>query len=260
MILEEIAGYTKIRIEEQKQISSLEEIKEKAESIRTTAEFPFEKALKTGGLSFICEVKKASPSKGIIAQEFPYLEIAREYEEAGAAAISVLTEPKYFLGSSKHLQEISGAVSLPVLRKDFVIDSYQIYEAKVLGASAVLLISELLEEDTLREFIAVSDGLGLSCLVESHTEYELEKALKAGARIIGVNNRNLKTFEVDVSTSLRLRRLVPRDKVFVSESGIKTPQDVRLLRENDTDAVLIGELLMTCPDKKNQLNVLRGDG
>ena len=221
---------------------------------------PFEAALRKPGLSFICECKKASPSKGLIAPEFPYLEIAKEYEAAGADCISVLTEPKWFLGSDMYLKEIASAVRLPCLRKDFTVDPYMIWEAKTLGAGAVLLIVSLLKEERLREFLQISEELGLSALTEVHDEAEAETAVRAGARIIGVNNRNLKDFTVDTGNSRRLREMVPEDVLFVSESGVKNAEDVAALRAAGADAVLIGEALMTAPDKKQKLRELRGTG
>jgi indole-3-glycerol phosphate synthase len=221
-------------------------------------DFAFERALRGPGVSFICECKKASPSKGVIAENFPYLQIARQYEAAGADAISVLTEPKWFLGRDNYLREIASAVSIPCLRKDFTVDEYMIYEAKVLGASAVLLICSILSETQIRDYIAVSDALGLSALVEAHDEAEVEMALKAGARVIGVNNRNLKDFSVDPENSRRLRRLIPRDVLFVSESGVKSAEDVAAIRSMGADAVLVGEALMRAPDKKAMLAKLRG--
>jgi len=219
--------------------------------------FPFEKALRSEDIAFICEVKRASPSKGIIANEFPYLDIAKDYEAAGAAAVSVLTEPFYFKGDDDHLREIANTVSIPLLRKDFTVDRYMIYEAKLLGASAVLLICSLLERETLEEFIYIAHGLGLSALVETHSEAEVDMALTTGARIIGANNRNLETFEVDIALSGRLKKMVPPDIVFVSESGIRTADDVEILRQNGVDAVLVGETLMRSPDKKAALAELR---
>ena len=220
--------------------------------------FSFERTLQKSGISFICECKKASPSKGLIAPEFPYVEIAKEYEAAGADCISVLTEPKWFLGSGEYLKEIAEAVSIPCLRKDFTVDEYMIYEAKVLGASAVLLICSILSGEQIKRYIGICDGLGLSALVETHEENEVQTALKAGARIIGVNNRNLRDFSVDAGTSRRLRELIPRDVLFVSESGVKSREDVERLRETGADAVLIGETLMRAPDKRARLDELRG--
>ena len=205
-------------------------------------------------MSFICEVKKASPSKGLIAHDFPYVDIAKDYEAAGASAISVLTEPEYFLGSNEYLKEIRRHVSVPLLRKDFTVDPYQIFEAKVIGASAVLLICALLDTETLRTGIHLCDSLGMSALVEAHDEEEIKSALRAGARIIGVNNRNLKTFSVDFSNSIRLRSLVPDDVLFVAESGVKSADDIRLLHEAGVDGVLIGETLMRAADKKKILD------
>jgi len=243
-ILREIAMRTKERIEERKRILPLEQI---MSSIPGQG-FPFEKALKHDDIALICEIKKASPSKGIISKDFPYMEIAKEYESAGAAAISVLTEPFYFQGHDRYLEEIANAVKIPLLRKDFTVDSYMIYEAKLLGASAVLLICAILDRDTLKEYISIAHSLGLSALVEAHTEHEVEMALYAGARIIGVNNRNLKTFEVDITLSERLRKLVPPEIIFVSESGITQQSDIVKLREIGADAALIGESLMKSGD------------
>jgi indole-3-glycerol phosphate synthase len=238
---------------------NIAEMKKKALSIQTIDPFCFEKALLKRELSFICEVKKASPSKGLIAENFPYLQIAQEYEAAGASAISVLTEPEFFQGSNDYLSQIKQAVSIPVLRKDFTVDEYQIYEAKVLGADAVLLICALLDTDVLAQYLAICNQLGMSALVEAHTETELQSALQAGARVIGVNNRNLKTFEVDISTCTKLRALVPQNIAFVAESGIKTPQEVSALKQANVNAVLIGETLMRSSDKKAELNRLRGN-
>jgi indole-3-glycerol phosphate synthase len=257
MILDKIVDNTRTRIEELKAVKPYETVKREALDIRGSSPFSFENALKTDDISFICEVKKASPSKGIISGHFPYLDIAREYESAGAAAISVLTEPSFFLGSDQYLKEIKQEVKLPVLRKDFTIDPYQIYEAKLLGADAVLLICAILDTGTVKEYIKTADSLGLSCLVEAHDEKELNSALEAGARIIGVNNRNLKTFEVDINTSARLRELVPKDTLFVSESGIKTPGDISVLRKNGTNAVLIGETLMKSNNISEELKRLK---
>jgi len=259
-ILQEIAAHTKARIELQKKRLPLDEARAMAQAkCSDTPAFDFERELRRDGIAFICEVKKASPSKGVIAESFPYIDIAKEYEAAGAAAISVLTEPHYFKGDDRYLQEIAGAVSIPLLRKDFTVDSYMIYEAKILGASAVLLICAILDKDTLAEYIRIAHGLGLSALVETHTEAEVEMALAAGARIVGVNNRNLKTFEVDISLSERLRKMVPAEIVFVSESGIHCASDVKVLRQNGTDAVLVGEAFMRAPDKGAVLRQLRGD-
>ncbi len=257
MILDKIVAKTRIRIEELKAVKSHEAVKQEALAAPVNSPFSFENALKTDDIAFICEVKKASPSKGIISEHFPYLEVAREYERAGAAAISVLTEPAFFLGNDLYLKEIKQEVKLPVLRKDFTIDPYQIYEAKLLGADAVLLICAILDTGTVREYIKTADRLGLSCLVEAHDESELNSALEAGARIIGVNNRNLKTFDVDLYNSVRLRKLVPEDKIFVSESGIKTPADISILGKNGTNAVLIGETLMKSGNISEELKLLK---
>ncbi len=256
-ILDELADFSRIRVKEAKENISVDEIKARALEL-PKGNFSFEQALKTDDISFICECKKASPSKGLIAPHFPYLQIAKEYEAAGANAISVLTEPSRFLGSDKYLEEIAKSVSIPCLRKDFTVDEYQIYEAKVLGASAVLLICSILPEDTIKSYIKICDTLGISALVEAHDENEVKSALRSGARIIGVNNRNLKNFTVDTENSKKLRALIPSDVLFVSESGVKSADDIKLLREIKADAVLIGETLMKAEDKKQKLNELRG--
>lgn len=258
MILDEIAAKTRERIAYEKEKCSLEEIKALAESMPVSLEYPFEKALAKKGMSFICELKKASPSKGIIAEDFPYLQIAEEYERAGASAISCLTEPFYFQGSDQYLREVSQAVSIPVLRKDFTVDPYMIYEAKIHGASAVLLICAILNDEELKSFLNLAHNLGLSALVEAHTEEEVNRAIKAGARMIGVNNRDLKTFAVDLNTSIHLRNQVPENLLYVSESGIKNAEHIARLAEKGVDAVLIGETLMRSADKKTALDELRG--
>ena len=256
-ILNQLVIHAKERTENAKKLITTEKIKQQALSLPRGI-FAFENALKKQGMSFICECKKASPSKGLIASDFPYLQIAKEYELAGADCISVLTEPKWFLGSDKYLKEISSFVSIPCLRKDFTIDKYMIYEAKILGASAVLLICSILNEKKLKEYISICDELGLSALVETHNESEVQMALNSGARIIGVNNRNLKDFSVDTNNSLKLRKIIPKDILFVSESGISNAEDVTKLRDIGVDAVLIGETLMRATDKKAKLNELRG--
>ena len=257
-ILDTIAEYARERVAAAKAQIPLEEIKNQALSMDSHTGFPFENALREGDISFICECKKASPSKGLIAEDFPYLAIAKAYEAAGASCISVLTESKWFLGSDRYLKEITEAVSIPCIRKDFTVDEYMIYEAKLLGASAILLICALLPEETLRQYIEICDSLGLSALVEAHDEAEIAFAIRAGARIIGVNNRNLKDFTVDVHNSQRLRSLVPESVLFVAESGIRTAADVDVLRHANVNAVLIGETLMRAADKKAMLDALRG--
>ena len=256
-ILDQLADYARQRVEEAKRQTPLAEIKQQALAL-PKGDFRFEKALAKPGLSFICECKKASPSKGLIAADFPYLQIAKEYESAGADAISVLTEPKWFLGSDRYLEEIASAVSTPCLRKDFTVDDYMIYEAKLLGASAVLLLCAILDDAQLREYLALCDGLGLSALVEAHDEAEVDRALNAGARILGVNNRDLKNFTVDTENSRRLRARIPEDVLFVSESGVRTAEDVARLAAIGADAVLIGETLMRAPDKTAKLRELKG--
>ena len=258
MILDKIIEATKIRVAQEKQVESPETVKAAALALPFDTGFPFEAALRQQDFNFICEVKKASPSKGIIAEHFPYLDIAKEYEVAGAAAISVLTEPDFFKGDKKYLQEIASTVKIPVLRKDFIIDEYQIYQAKVWGASAILLICACLDVPTLTKFRELADSLGLSSLVEAHDENEVQMAIDCGARIIGVNNRNLKDFTVDVQNSVRLRNLVQDDVIFVSESGLETPEDIQVLRDNNIGVALMGETFMRSPNKVEKLAYLYG--
>ena len=269
-ILDEIAGKTRLRVAKAKAAAPFELTQRRALALadregsgEEADRFPFDRAISASGLSFICEVKKASPSKGIIAVDFPYLQIALEYEAAGAAAISVLTEPDYFLGNDQYLKEIAAAVAIPTLRKDFIIDPYQIYEAKILKAKAVLLICALLDTETLAEYINIAGELGLSSLVEIHDEAEAEQAVRAGAKIIGINNRDLKTFKVDLAVTARLRSLIPACILTVAESGIKSPEDVRAISGIGIDAVLVGESLMRAADKKQflmELKIAGGQG
>lgn len=259
MILDDITESTKIRLESAKKDMPFSEVRRQAENMPSDTEFPFRKALAKSGLSFICEVKKGSPSKGIISEKFPYLEIARKYEEMGADAISVLTEPEFFKGSNKYLSEIHQTVRTPLLRKDFTIDEYMIYKAKTLGASAILLICSILEKSQLSEYLGIAHSLGLSALVETHNEYEIETALTAGAEIIGVNNRDLKTFRVDTSTSENLRKYVPNDRIFVSESGIHTAEDIQKMKNINADAVLIGEAFMRSENPSELLERFKGN-
>lgn len=256
-ILDQLAKYAEFRVEEAKRIVPYDDLKARASAL-PKGSFEFEKALKKPDISFICECKKASPSKGIIAEDFPYLKIAQEYEKAGADCISVLTEPKWFLGKGSYLREITDNVATPCIRKDFTVDDYMIYEAKLLGAKAVLLICSILTPEQIKNYIKVCDSLGMSALVEAHDEEEVKTAVECGARIIGVNNRNLKDFSVDTGNSRKLRELVPQDIIFVSESGVKTAEDITLLRESGVDAVLIGETLMKAADKSAKLAELKG--
>ena len=279
-ILEAITERTRERIREQENLIPLSQMRRMAEAVlreeqtgaaaeadsagerkgagHGTVDMPaFERALRQPGMSFICEVKKASPSKGIIAEDFPYMDIAKDYEAAGASAISCLTEPYWFLGSDVYLEEIAENVSIPVLRKDFTCSEYMIWQAKALGASAVLLICSVLDDGELRAYHRLTEELHMSALVEAHDADEIERAKQAGARIIGVNNRDLKDFSVDIGHSARLRQLAGEDTVFVSESGIRTPENMRTLCENGTDAVLIGEMLMRAPDRQAALRALK---
>lgn len=270
-ILDKICETTKERIEKEKQKISLSEIRKLAENIKNNSNFDFEKAIgkkykdnknnkynKEKRINFICEIKKASPSKGIISESFDYIEIAKDYEKAEADAISCLTEPYYFMGSDNYLKEVKGIVNIPVLRKDFIIDEYMIYQSKNIRADAILLIAAVLDKYKLKDYFDIANELGLSSLIEVHNEEELEKAVNINARIIGVNNRDLKTFNVDINNSVRLRKLVPKNIIFVSESGIKDRNDIKILEENETDAVLIGEKLMTKKDKISEIKKLRG--
>lgn len=257
IMLDEIVAKTEERLIEAKSNKSLEELKDEVSKLEINDEFPFKEALKDPEIAIIAEVKRASPSKGLIAEDFDYIEIAKEYEKAGASAISVLTEPYFFSGSNDFLQEISENVSIPLLRKDFVIDEYMIYEAKILGASAILLIVSILDEVQLKSYLDLAHDLGLSAIVETHDANEIEAAVNAGAGIIGVNNRNLADFTVDIENSINLRKLVSEDIIFISESGIKTAEDVRRLKENNVDAVLIGETLMRSDDKESMVLELK---
>ncbi len=256
-ILEQITEKTELRVKKLKSLVNINEYKDKALQRKNKA-FCFEEKLKENKMSFICEIKKASPSKGIIAEQFPYIDIAKEYEQAGADALSVLTEPDFFMGNTKYLEEISNIIKIPILRKDFILDEIQIYETKLIGANALLLICSILDEETLRDYITIADSLGLSCLVEAHDEQEIQKAIRAKARIIGVNNRDLKTFNIDIKNSINLRNFVPNNIIFVSESGIKYGSQVEELQKHNVNAVLIGETLMRTSNKKEELERLKG--
>jgi indole-3-glycerol phosphate synthase len=256
-VLDTIAAYARERVAADKQALPLDELKERCRGMDGPGENPFLAALKRPGMSFICEIKKASPSKGVISREFPYLDIAREYERAGADAVSCLTEPKWFLGSDEIFRDVRREVTLPMLRKDFTVDEYQIYQAKVLGADAVLLICAMLDAPTLARYLELAHDLGLCALVEAHDEREIRLAVSAGAQVIGVNNRNLKDFSVDFSNAARLRELVPPDRVYVAESGVASPEDVAVLKKLGADAVLMGEVLMRAKDKPGLLSAMR---
>lgn len=258
-ILQTIATKTKERIEKQKILYPLEELKQACAQLPINQDFPFEQALRKEGLSYICECKKSSPSKGLIDEDFNYLQIAKEYEKVGARAISVLTEPEFFLGSDQYLQEIAQEVKIPCLRKDFVVDEYMIYQAKLLGAQAILLIVSLLDTQTLKQYLDIANSLGLSCLVEAHDEAEIKQAIDAGAKMIGVNNRNLRNFQVNVENTLNLRRAIPKEILMVAESGIQSRSDIALLEEAQIDAVLIGETLMKASDRQAKMAELRGE-
>ncbi|MBQ4178216.1 MAG: indole-3-glycerol phosphate synthase TrpC [Elusimicrobia bacterium] len=258
MILDDIIAKQKTRIENEKKEKDIETLKQEVLSLPSSKNFFFENSLKNKDFAFICEIKKESPSKGVIVEDFPYTDIAQEYEKAGASAISVLTEPHFFKGNDKYLKDVADIVNIPVLRKDFIIDEYQIYQAKLIGADAVLLICAVLDESTLKNFINIATSLKLSCLVETHNEEEIKKALNCNAKIIGINNRDLKTFTVDINTSLKLRKFIPENKILISESGIKTAQDIKMLKDAGFNGALIGESMMLSKDKKQFLSELRG--
>lgn len=258
MILDQIVEKTRIRIQKEKTEISPKEMRNKAKELSSDTGYPFLKALSKKGMSYICEVKKASPSKGIISEDFNYIEIAKEYEKIGASAISVLTEPDYFQGNILFLKDIKEKVNLPLLRKDFIIDPYMIDQAKVNGADAILLICALLTEEELSTYQAYAESLGLSALVEAHNEEEVAKALRARAKIIGINNRDLRDFSVDIHNSLRYRHLIPEDVIFVSESGITERDQIIELEANHVNAVLIGETMMKAKDKQGMMDTLRG--
>jgi indole-3-glycerol phosphate synthase len=257
MILDDIVTKQKIRIKNEKKEKSLEFLKQEVLALPLSENYFFEDSLKSKEFSFICEIKKASPSKGVIVEEFPYKDIAQDYEQAGATAISVLTEPNFFKGNDIFLKDVAGIVNIPVLRKDFIIDEYQIYQAKLIGADAILLICAILDETTLNKFLNLAKSLRLSCLVETHNEDEIKKALNSGAKILGINNRDLKTFSVDINTSLKLRKFIPNDKILISESGIKTAQDVKMLKDAGFNGALIGESMMLSKNKVLFLSELR---
>ena len=258
MILDDIVATQKIRIEHEKKEKNIKVLKQEVLSLPLNEKFFFEESLKDKDFSFICEIKKASPSKGTIVENFPYTNIAKEYEQAGATAISVLTEPNFFKGSDKFLKDVADIVNIPILRKDFIIDEYQIYQAKLIGADAILLICAILDEKILNKFLNIAKNLKLSCLVETHNEDEIKMALNSEAKIIGINNRDLKTFRVDIKTSLELQKFIPKNKILISESGIKTVQDIKILKENGFNGVLIGESIMLSKNKKQFLLKLQG--
>lgn len=260
MILDRIIASTAARVAFKKQDSVYKAQVYSLISEVSAKGFGFEKSLGSTGLSFICEVKKASPSKGIIAEDFPYLHIAQEYRDGGADALSVLTEPDYFLGDMEYLREIRKQAVIPVLQKDFIIDEFQIYEAAAAGADAILLICAVLERERISRFIRIAGEFGISCLAETRNEREIGMALDCGAKVIGVNNRNLQTFEVDLRTSEKLRLQVPEDKIFVSESGIESLPDIRYMKEIGADAVLVGETLMRSNDRSGLLREMKAAG
>ena len=258
-ILEKIVDNVKERVDEYKREQDFTLVRNNAEKYEVKNPYAFYNALNKDNMAFICEVKKASPSKGIIAEDFDYINIASDYEKAGADAVSCLTEPYFFKGNDKYIKEIKEHIKIPVLRKDFIINEYMIYQSVILQADALLLIAAILDEHQLKDYVSLTKSLNISSLVEVHDEYELEKALKAECDIIGVNNRDLKTFNVDINNSIRIAKLIPENVIYISESGIKTYDDIKRLKANNVDAVLIGETLMREKDKTKALKMLRGE-
>lgn len=256
-ILQTIAAHARTRVAADRAKISLEELKALCQEAGPGQGEQFVSALNRPGLSFLCEIKKASPSKGLISPDFPYLDIARAYEAAGADGVSCLTEPKWFLGSDDIFRQVRRTISLPMLRKDFTVDEYQIYQARLMGANAVLLIVSLLDGETLKGYLDLCRSLGLAALVEIHDGQEVDAALNAGAEIIGVNNRNLKDFSVDFSNAARLRDRIPPGVLYVAESGLTGPEDAAALKRLGADAALVGEALMRAPDKGAMLASLR---
>ena len=254
-ILDTIAAHARIRVAADRAQLPFEALKERCAGLAPARGFGA--ALAQPGMRFICEVKKASPSKGLISPDFPYLDIARDYEAAGADAVSCLTEPKWFLGTDDIFREIRSNISLPMIRKDFTVDEYQIHQARLMGADAVLLICALLDTATIAKYLEVCDSLGLDALVEAHDEAEIDSAVAAGARIIGVNNRNLKDFSVDFSNAARLRDKIPPEALYVAESGVSCPEDAAALKKIGADAVLMGEVLMRAADKGEMFKKMR---
>lgn len=249
MILDDLVAATKQRLVEEKKQVPLIELKQQAQQIPNRDSQTIINKFLEPKLHFIGEIKKSSPSKGTIVDDFPYMKIAQEYQDAKIDAISILTEPTYFQGKLAYLKEISKTSNVPLLRKDFTIDPYMIYQAKVAGASLILLIVAILDDEELISYLKLSQKLGLAALVEVHNENELQRALKANAKIIGVNNRNLKDFTVDINNSLKLRPLVPKQIPFITESGIKTSADIKKLKRAQVNGVLIGETFMKAPDR-----------
>lgn len=249
MILDQILLDTKKRVKKLYQRHPLESWKSKADKV-PLSNFKFHRTIENNSFSIIAEIKKASPSKGMIDKAFDYKQIAKDYKEAGVNCISVLTEPYHFSGRNEYIQTVKQISELPVLRKDFIIDEIQIYESVLLGADCILLICKALSLKQLTKFLQIAETLQLSALVEAHTLEDVTMALQANAKMIGVNNRDLQTFEVDLQTSLTLRESVPSDVMFVSESGIKTVNDIKRIKTGNINAVLIGETLMRSKDKK----------
>lgn len=256
-ILDQLAAHARERVAADRVLVAEEELRERCARLGPGNGAAFAQALKKPGLSFICEVKKASPSKGVIAEEFPYVRIAQEYEAAGADAVSCLTEPKWFLGSDQIFREIRAAITVPMLRKDFTVSAYQILQARVMGADAVLLICAILEDRELTEYLSLCRELGLAALTEAHDGEEIRRAVGCGAEIIGVNNRNLKDFSVNVGNAAQLRDRVPAGCLFVAESGVTGPEDADRIRRSGADAALVGEALMRAGDKAAMLAALR---
>lgn len=258
MILDEIIEKKRIQLNDEMRHISLEGWKQriKRPGLHSTRDF-YEALKRDGDISIIAEVKKASPSSGIIKEDFDPVSIAKEYCASDVQAISVLTEKNFFMGSDGYLVKIRQSLAVPILRKDFIIDLWQVYQSRCLGADAILLIVSVLSDDMLKKFQVVAGILGMQCLVEVHGKEEVERAVESGARIIGINNRDLKTFEVNLKTTEKLMNYIPHDRVVVSESGIKTTEDMKYLKDLGVDAVLIGETFMRSPSIKDTIDELR---
>lgn len=254
--LDEIIIYTRGYIKREKEQVPLAELKLKLDNLPATRDFKVAISVPGDELHLIAEIKKASPSVGIIRKTFVPLDLAKLYEDNGASAISVITCEKFFEGNLRYLEIIANNMNIPILRKDFIIDQYQIYEARVAGADAILLIACILEENKLTEFIELGKKLNLDCLVEVHSKEELKKVLKTQAEIIGINNRDLRTFTTDLKITEKLVPLIPKDKVIVSESGIETKRDVRLLHKTGINAILVGQTLLEARNIKAKIKEL----
>lgn len=259
MIIDDIVASTFERVAENKKRNSIDKLARLAFEKPINKDYPFEKALRNkANLAYIMEIKRCVPTKGEITRNFDYKSIAKEYEDIGATAISVMTEPDYFKGDDDFLAEIARIVKIPVLRDDFIVDEYMVYESKLLGADAITLICSVLDEITLMRCLNLAENLGMSAVVEAHSSMQVKKALRVGAKIIAVNNCDLRNFEIDMNNSLELQKMIPEDVIFISRSGVKTYQDICKLEENNVNAVMVGEVLMRSHDKRKTFEILQG--